>query len=80
MAAPTAAGSSRACSRLSRPRPLRCYVIATGIVFALMFVAHVARVFAEGNGILREPLIIATSVISLGFAVWAIFLLVKRPR
>ena len=80
MAAPTAAGSSRVYSRPSWLKLLRCYVIATGIVFALMFVAHVARVFAEGNGILREPLIIATSVISLGFAVWAILLLVRRPR
>jgi len=80
MAAPMGVGSSRAYSRPSRPKLMRCYVIATGIVFALMFVAHVARVFAEGSGILREPLIIVTSVIALGFTVWAVVLLTRRPR
>jgi len=59
---------------------MRCYVMATGIVFALMFVAHIARVFAEGTGILREPMIIITSVLSLGLAIWAVLLLAKRPR
>jgi hypothetical protein len=58
---------------------MRCYVIATAIVFALIFVAHVARVFAEGTGILREPMIIVTSALSLGLAVWAVVLL-TRPR
>ena len=59
---------------------MRCYVMATGIVFALMFVAHIARVFAEGPDILREPMIIITSVLSLGPPIWAVLLLAKRPR
>jgi hypothetical protein len=59
---------------------LRAYVGITGIVFALMFIAHVARVFDEGTGILREPTIIATSVISLGLTIWAVVLLMRRPR
>jgi hypothetical protein len=42
-----------------------------------MFVAHVARVFAEGSGVLREPIIVVTSLLSLGLAIWA-FLLVRR--
>ena len=57
----------------------RCYIIASGIVFALMFVAHVARLFAEGSGILREPIIIVTSLLSLGLTMWAVVLLIKRP-
>jgi hypothetical protein len=59
---------------------LRCYVIATGIIFALLFLAHVARVFAEGTWILREPMIIVTSILSLGMAIWAVVLLTRRPR
>jgi len=78
MVAPTDAGCSKAWWRRSTLSSWRCYVIATGIVFALMFVAHVARVFVEGSGILREPMIIVTSILSLGLAIWA-FLLVRRP-
>jgi len=56
----------------------RCYIAATGVVFALMFVAHVARVMVEGTWLLREPLIIGTSIASLGLAVWAAYLLRRR--
>ena len=42
---------------------MRCYVIATGIIFAMMFVAHVARAFVEGTWVLREPMIIVTSAL-----------------
>ena len=59
---------------------MRCYVAATGVVFALMFIAHVARVIAEGSGILREPIIIVTTVASLGLAIWAVVLLTRKPR
>jgi hypothetical protein len=59
---------------------MRCFVIASAIIFGLMFLAHVARVFAEGSGILREPIIIVTSALSLGMTVWAIYLLTRRPR
>jgi hypothetical protein len=59
---------------------MRCYVIATGIIFAMMFVAHVARVFVEGTWVLREPMIIVTSALSLGVAIWALVLLTRRPR
>jgi hypothetical protein len=57
---------------------LRAYVGITGLVFALMFAAHVARILAEGSSLLREPLIIVTSVLSLGLAVWAVVLLSNR--
>jgi hypothetical protein len=59
---------------------VRRYVIATGIAFALIFLAHVARVFAEGTAILREPMFILTSILSLGLAVWAVFLVTRRQQ
>jgi hypothetical protein len=73
-----AGGSSKACWKPWRPDRLRCFVIASGIIFALVFLAHVARVFAEGSGILREPMLISTSVLALGMAVWAAVLLTRR--
>ena len=73
MAAPTAGGCSRACSRRSRPDDLRCYVIATGIIFALMFVAHVARFLAEGTGLsARADRHRHVRALSLGLAIWAL--------
>ena len=59
---------------------MRCYVIATGIAFALIFLAHVARVFAEGTAILREPMFILTSILSLGLTVWAVVLVTRRQQ
>ena len=58
---------------------MRTYVAITGIIFALMFIAHAARVVVEGAGILQDPTIIVTSVIAIGFAIWSVFLLIKRP-
>ena len=57
----------------------RCYIAATGIVFALLVVAHVARMFAEGPHILGEPMIVVTTLASLGLAIWAALLLFRRP-
>ncbi|HEX3423825.1 MAG TPA: hypothetical protein VHS33_10560 [Sphingomicrobium sp.] len=59
---------------------MRAYVGITGLVFALIFAAHVARIFAEGSGLLHEPLIIATSLLALGLSIWALVLLTRWPR
>ena len=56
----------------------RCYIAATGVVFALMFVAHIWRVAVEGFGLLREPMIIVSSLVALGFTAWAVALLIRR--
>jgi uncharacterized membrane protein len=59
---------------------VRAYIIITGLIFALMFAVHVARVWAESTDVLtREPIVAATAVVSLGLAVWA-FLLLRRPH
>ena len=59
---------------------MRTYVGITGLVFALVFAVHVARILAEGSGLLSEPLIIVTSLLSLGFCIWALVLLTRGPR
>ena len=59
---------------------MRAYIGITGLVFALMFAAHVARILAEGSGLLHEPLIVVTSVIALGLSIWALVLLTRSPR
>ncbi len=57
---------------------MRIYVAITGLVFALMFAVHVARIVSEGPALMGEPIIIVTSVLSLGLAIWAVILLFRR--
>jgi hypothetical protein len=59
---------------------MRAYVGITGLIFALMFAAHVARVWAEGTGLLREPLFILITIAALALSVSAVVLLSNRPR
>lgn len=58
----------------------RAYIGITGLVFALIFAAHVARFLAEGSGLLREPLIIVSTALAFGFSIWALILLTKGQR
>ena len=57
---------------------MRTYVGITGLVFALIFAAHVARVWIEGTWLLREPFFILTSALALGAAICAVLLLTRR--
>jgi hypothetical protein len=57
---------------------VRTYVGITGLVFALIFAAHLARVWAEGTGLLRQPLFIVTTGASLAAAICAVLLLSGR--
>lgn len=56
---------------------MKSYIATTGIVFALIFAAHVARVIAEGIHLIREPIFAFTSLLSLGFCTWACRLLFR---
>jgi hypothetical protein len=50
---------------------MKAYVITTGIVFALLVVAHVLRMFVEGRGVV-DPFYIAVTVIAAALALWAL--------
>lgn len=57
---------------------MRAYVITTGAVFALLVVAHAARLALEGPRLLSEPDFILATLIPAGMCVWA-WRLVRRP-
>jgi hypothetical protein len=59
---------------------MRGYVIATGIVFSLIFVLHVARIVVEGPWMIGQPIFIATTLLSLVVATWAAWLIFRGPR
>ena len=50
---------------------MKAYVLTSGIVFALVVAAHIARVVAEGPRLLVQPTFALTSVLSLVLTVWA---------
>jgi hypothetical protein len=54
---------------------MRLYVIVTALVFALIGVAHGARIVLEGPGPLSDPVFVGASALTLGLAAWAVVLL-----
>jgi hypothetical protein len=50
---------------------MRAYVITTGIIFALLALAHVGRVFAERASLAKDPWFAIITLISAALAGWA---------
>jgi hypothetical protein len=50
---------------------MRAYVITTGVVFGLIILAHIARVIAEGPGLLKNPFYILSSLLAVALCLWA---------
>jgi hypothetical protein len=59
---------------------MRAYLIVTGIVFGLITLAHVARLFAEGFGPAKEPAFVLLTIIAAALSFWAFRLLPRAPR
>ena len=48
---------------------MRAYVATTATIFLLLVIAHVARIYAEGRGVLNAAFIVFTGVSAL-LAIW----------
>jgi hypothetical protein len=57
---------------------VRAYLITTSILFALIVIAHIARVFAESTAVLRDPWFVGMTLLAIGMCAWALRLL--RPK
>jgi len=57
---------------------VRAYVMTTGVIFFLLVIAHVWRMFAESWRLAREPEYIVITLIALGLSIWALRVL-RRP-
>ena len=53
---------------------MKAYIATTGIIFFLLAVAHVARVFVEGTHVLTELIFMLTSIVSVAIFLWAVVL------
>jgi len=60
---------------------MKAYVLTSGFIFALVLAAHVARLFAEGFHLVRQPTFALTSLLSIALSVWAwrLFLRLQEP-
>jgi hypothetical protein len=59
---------------------MRAYVMTTGILFGLIAVAHVWRVFEEGAGLAADPFFILLTVAAAALCLWAWRLIRLSPR
>ena len=50
---------------------MRAYVMTTGVVFALLALAHVWRVFVEGRSLATNPWFIIVTVAATAMSLWA---------
>ena len=58
---------------------MRAYVITTGLLFAILVLAHIARVFAEGVGHTMDPCFVVATLVAAGLSLWA-WRLVRKPH
>jgi hypothetical protein len=47
------------------------YVVTSGVIFALITLAHIARVALEGARLARDPLFVLLTLATAGLSVWA---------
>jgi hypothetical protein len=59
---------------------VRAYLITTATVFALITVAHIARIVAESTTVIRDPLFAGSTVLSIGLFTWSIKLLRRKSE
>lgn len=59
---------------------MKLYLITTGVIFGLITVAHIARVYAEGLRLAREPVFILLTALAAGMCFWAGWLLKNSSR
>ena len=57
---------------------MRTYTVVTGIVFALLLAAHIARVALEGWHTLRDPFFAGSTLLAAGLSLWAVSLMRRR--
>ena len=59
---------------------MKTYVMTTGLVFGLVFVAHIWRVMVEGIALAKDPVWVALTIAAAALCLWACRLLKLMPR
>jgi hypothetical protein len=59
---------------------MRAYLLTTGVLFGLVAVAHILRIFGEGAHLATDPWFILLTLAAVGLCVWAMLLLRAAGR
>jgi len=59
---------------------MKAYVITTGIIFALIVVAHILRAIAEGPALAKDPHFILLTLLAVALCIWAVRLFQRLQR
>jgi hypothetical protein len=59
---------------------MRAYLVTTGVMFALIAVAHLWRIVAESRALATEPSFVGLTIVAVVMSVWAFRLLRTAPR
>lgn len=49
---------------------MRAYIITTGAIFALIAIAHIARLVTETH-VLREPIFLVLTILAAALSIWS---------
>jgi hypothetical protein len=55
---------------------MRLYIITTGVIFALITIAHIARMASESS-VFKEPIFLLLTILSAALTVWSLIVLRK---
>jgi hypothetical protein len=58
---------------------MRLYVIVTGIIFALVVIAHAARMITEDAKLASDPIYLLITACAAGLSLWS-WLVLRRSR
>ena len=59
---------------------MKAYLIVTGVLFALVALAHVLRIAAENPALALDPVFAGLTLLAAALAVWAFRLLWRTRR
>ena len=59
---------------------MKAYVVTTGIIFGLITIAHVWRLFAEHAHLAKDPWYILLTLLAAGLCLWSLYLLRRSIR
>jgi hypothetical protein len=59
---------------------MRAYVITTGVIFGLITIADIVRIFSEHRFLATDPIYVLLTLLSASLCIWAGMVLRKLSR
>jgi NO-binding membrane sensor protein with MHYT domain len=59
-------------------KPIKIYLISTGVIFGLITALHIWKAVAEGPQTAKNPFFILLTALTCGLSIWAGWLVLRR--